>query len=465
MNNIQAVKNQSRIKKEDLSKYHYTISLLQEAKEKNLIDQNTIAVIQQDILLILKELIQKYTEGKSSSVKVETAESIQASILYTIDCSLTICSSPAESLEIIQQKKMNEIYKHGIKIIEKNIVDSEKLYNEIKNHRLNIPLEVYNLTIDQALPDFFTKYDLKYRADNTMTMIDYPLVFDDMKVQGVSYIKNYLDTFLLETTFCNFFDINDIKNLLVKYGYLYDIEYKESLINVFELVLNNSIFSSLLNNNVSSLEISISKYNMLVELFKETPPEEISILIKNSIKKIIQNLDIQNKKLTLYMKNYIPVFMSRLLNTIENNCLYNLTLTDINNQRKDKIIFSSQDSMSNNIFRNLVDMINNCTKTEDKINIIKSKVKSIDDFLDILSADCLYDNDFFELYRSISDMELAILAKLVFFEEIRSGQFNILMLETNEDIEEWKVHYINFLNQLSKSKKANLMKLINKIEF
>lgn len=77
-----------KLKIENINKYHYTLSLLLEGQKRGLIDKKNISYIQKQIIILLRELILKYTNGNSTSVKVEVAENIQKSILYVIDCKL-----------------------------------------------------------------------------------------------------------------------------------------------------------------------------------------------------------------------------------------------------------------------------------------------------------------------------------------------------------------------------------------
>ena len=71
--------------------------------------------------------------------------------------------------------------------------------------------------------------------------IDYPLLFDDMKVGYIIYTKlpEYLD---FGKQVLPAFNLNDINQLLSDYGQLYQIDHKEALVNVFEIVLGNAIF-------------------------------------------------------------------------------------------------------------------------------------------------------------------------------------------------------------------------------
>lgn len=85
------------------------------------------------------------------------------------------------------------------------LAETEILYRETRRKKLSVPLEAYQTSIVEDLPVFFRKYGLVFEAHETMCSMDYPLVFDDMNVQGIFYIKRYLETLDTETGFCRFF--------------------------------------------------------------------------------------------------------------------------------------------------------------------------------------------------------------------------------------------------------------------
>jgi hypothetical protein len=51
------------------------------------------------------------------------------------------------------------------------------------------------------LPIFLKKYNILFEAHNTMASIDYPLAVDDMSLQGVFYIRQYLERLHIESQF------------------------------------------------------------------------------------------------------------------------------------------------------------------------------------------------------------------------------------------------------------------------
>ncbi|WP_169834292.1 DUF6179 domain-containing protein [Paenibacillus donghaensis] len=104
------------------------------------------------------------------------------------------------------------------KIVSKCFEETKQLYNEVKKNKLDVPVDAYNMTIDESLPVFMKKYGIIFDAHNTMASIDYPLAIDDMRLQGIFYIKQYLERLQMETKFCHFFSHEDLLDTLVISG-------------------------------------------------------------------------------------------------------------------------------------------------------------------------------------------------------------------------------------------------------
>ncbi len=452
----------TEINKKNLSKYHYTLSLLQEAKRVGIISNPEIYNIRQQFMFLLKDLILRYTDGKSTSVKIETAEQIQSSLLYALDTRLASLSEPGESVSLLQEKNLKSIYEEGLELLMSTFKETKLLFDKVKENKLKIPLEVYNTSIDEALPDFFSKYDVVFNAQNTMTMLDYPLLFDDMKVEGVFYIKNYLENLNTETQFCKYFSEKEIKKVLINYGRIYDIDYRESHINIFEVLINNCLFSLMLDDyapdDTDYLKISESKFLLIKEKFTEVMPTEIKNYIKKSVARLIEVFKINKSGLIGYIKKYRSFLTPRVINAEKNDSLQNIIIIEPGerdkNELQEKITFISGNGMSDDRFRLLTDKIRNCPDTRDKIKIITSAVKSLGDLIDILEADCLFDDEFQELYNTLTDVELALLGKVVFQEDAKLNQLNQTERILNKkDVEvEWQQLFIDFIRKLNENR-------------
>ncbi len=443
------IEKQTRLRKERLDPNHYTIALLEEGRRVGLIDQSSLDAIQAEIMFILGQLILKYNQGESSSLKAETAQRILMSIFYAIDAFLSGFQNADDAIAILKTGSIGEIYANGLELLETCLADTRLLYQHIATNKLVIQNEAYNSTIDEALPDFFRNYDILFSAQDTMASIDYPLLFDDMRIQGIFYIKQYLEKLNYETQFCSLFPKENADRVLLNYGRVYRIDYREALINVFEILLTNSIFSVLSGNNALEINISEYQYELLQEKFIGLDQTFCSLYISEAIEVLLNELHLDQPRLRDYIGKFQSILMPRFLNALDHDSLANVIIVD-SESLPSELTFDEGKSLNDESFRMVFDEIMECADTADKIALISSSIHSLGDFIDLLEADCLFADEFASLYNTLGDMELSILARLVFIEELRSNpqDFSLLKIEEQPLEMEWQVEYIRFLHSL-----------------
>lgn len=465
--NSQLITNEAKIDVKTLNKNEYIISLLKEGVKNGAVNKAEVFDIQIKIVDLLKELIMKYTKGESTSVTVEITENLLSSLLYCLDFYLLELDNPQAALRELKQKEIKVMYEEGLELLRLCVIDTKKLYDKIKRNRLKVELEAYDATIDEAISLFFEKYTVVFEAHNTMASIDYPLVFDDMRVRGISYIKNYLENLDIETEFCKFFLEEDIKKILIGFGKMCRLNHTIELINIFELLLNNSVFSVLCGNEAVQLKISKNQYNIISQKFKLSDLTTINVLINNAIEIVITDLHISNPLLIDYINDYKELLKKRILNALENNCLYSLIVIEEEDKEKYPIAFDEGKRMSGKSFKQIVDKIMKSPEIMDKINIINSSIHSLQDFIDILNANCLFGEEFGHIFNTLSSIELTILVKIVFYEELRDGLTDLsLMITSKRKIEvEWQEYFIKFIGNLTKDSKEEIEALINQVDY
>jgi len=229
------------INKSRLQRNLYTISLMNEGLRAGLLTSEETARMQNGIMLILQDLIRKHTQGESTSVTTEVAESLLTSLLYATDAYLLGLESPEEAIACLRTIQIYDIHVRGVEAIRLCFEETKRLYKEVIANKLDVPVDAYQMTLEESLPVFLKKYGIVFDAHNTMASIDYPLAIDDMKLQGVFYIKQYLERIKLETGFCATYERQELLNLLASFGRECRFNYRIELFNIFELVLNNAI--------------------------------------------------------------------------------------------------------------------------------------------------------------------------------------------------------------------------------
>ena len=255
MNNLQLINE--NFDASNLSKYQYTISLINECVRCEILPKAFLYNVQIKISEILKDLIMRYTKGESTSVTVEKAEKLIIGIWYTIDAYMKTFENLEIAIDTLKKEEISYIYERGKDILKEDFKITEKLYEKVLKNQICTDLMAYNTTLS-GIENFFKYYDLEFEPDENAADIDYPLIFDDWDMVGLYYMENYLWNLYVENEICNKFDNKDIHKILKTYGDIYKIDYRDLLINIFEMTINNAVFSILCNSN--SLEIEKEEF-------------------------------------------------------------------------------------------------------------------------------------------------------------------------------------------------------------
>ncbi len=86
------------------------------------------------------------------------------------------------------------------------------------------------------------------------------------------------------------------------------------------------------------------------------------------------------------------------------------------------------------------------------MNIIYNSILA--DYIDLLEADCLFADEHATLFSALGDMELSVLARIVFIEEIRtqSQSFSVQNLPLISPEMQWQIEYVIFLQGLNQER-------------
>lgn len=437
--------------------------VLVKAYEIGDLNHEAIHDIQLQIMELLKDMIKQYTQGDSTSVRVDVAEKILVSIHYVMDLYISSLPSFEEQLTCLKSHGIREVYRQGLTHIKTLLAEAKLLFSEVDKNMLNVPSEVYTDTFDKALPEFFKSYDIYFNAQDTMCSIDYPLIFDDASLQGITYIKHYLTVLKIETAFCSLFPTDDITTLLMGYGRKHRIDIINAPINLFELTFNNALFSFLSDATSIKLALSKAQFDSACASMSGLPIIEVPNFIDTAIQKMINFFQI-SEPLTGYIHSYKTVFVPRIVNALMNNTLSNIVIVKENAQ--EKLFFEKGIMMADETFREVVEELLGCMDSQEKLAILADKVHSIEDFIDILGADCLFGSEARDAFKILNEMELAVLSLIVFNEDL-STDFHLdpslLQRKLIECEVPWQSEFLQFMQGLDSKFLKVLEEIILKI--
>lgn len=168
------------------------------------------------------------------------------------------------------------------------------------------------------------KYDPDFKAQDMKITADYPLYNNLIgKLEGVEFIKEYLNSIYLENIFCKKFSEEKIKYLL--YGYSHD--YKELIINIFEIVLLEVIACKLVKRDIQDLSVSTAELNEIYLMFEDKDTAEIENIINKIYKEICNELLLDNEELQRYIMKNLGSIVEIIVNAVKQNTLDKVFIT------------------------------------------------------------------------------------------------------------------------------------------
>ena len=280
MNEIEAI---SKIKREKLDERNYFKTLIEAAYEEQMITEDDILNLQMQILQLLDEIVYKYNGVDSSSIRKEILEEISNSNNYTIGIYLKTFRNPDEAIKIVKEKGLKMAYLEGRKNIDKMLNIIRLMYIKVKQNKLNIENDTYNYTIIGGIQGFLKIYNPDFKAQDMKITADYPLY----------------------------------NNLIGK----------ELIINIFEIVLLETIACKLVKRDIQDLSISTAELNEIYELFENKDKVEIKNITNEAYKEICNELLLDNEELQRYIKKNLNNLVEIITNALKQNTLDKVFIT------------------------------------------------------------------------------------------------------------------------------------------
>lgn len=446
MKNESAIEKYGKSIKDNFSEKDFFKDILIYCYEKKLLDDNVLENIYYERMELLKVKLKYYTKDESSSVMKEVAENIMDCIDYTIGIYLKTFDTIEDIIKKLRGISLFQMLKKGQDLINKKILCSKMMLDKIGKTKLKVDNYSYNDTIDIGIPPFFKEYDAFFDAQEAPCSIDYQLCIDNMNYEGIEYLYNYLTNLSLENSFCRNFNISDINKLLKSY----DKKCEELLINIFELVLINCLGAIICRRDLRCINISSLDRKYIKNKLGKLSLDELQEELLKSAKVCYKNLNIKDEALIRYIEKAVLKVTPLINQNIKLNRLGKVFLSFSEENSNDTIYHTDNNKMGNAEFKKLSEEIRECSLVEDKIQLIKNNIKSLEDLVDMLNADCLFEGEYIKYFKSLSQIEIALLDRYM------QG----LSFENA-----WHYEFNKYVFSLSEKDQTLIRKLKEKIEF
>ncbi|MDL2217037.1 DUF6179 domain-containing protein [Christensenellaceae bacterium OttesenSCG-928-M15] len=327
-----------------------------------------------ELYTLLKEQIQRYTMGDSTSVPVDTAADILRSIQFTI------AFLKDEDTAGVPLKKQLETGRTKIKA---RMEDCRRLYEQVKVSAPDGMNIAYQDTIVE-IGGFFSRYDLYFAAHDIPCMIDYPLLHPVERRLGLEFIEAYLGCLLFENAFLSRFE--PAKRISLYEAYVPD--YAAQIVNLCEPVLTNAIGKLLLKENPYDLDIPDP--GPLAAMLTPLSEAELTGVLNAAAGQLCDMLSFRDEFSLGYLSSAANNLLPRiLLGKGFENIFLSLKRQAIFHQKR---LYRDQAPMADEALRELIEKIRGCPQFTEKTSIALARVKSVRDLKEVLNS-CFYGDE------------------------------------------------------------------------
>lgn len=362
-----------------------------------------------DIISLLGERVEKFTMRDSTSVTKETAERILGSILYCIksDSNNTIKNSSLDK-SLIKEENLDirTAFYNGLLIKKEKIKKAKILCENIKREFCFIDNCYYKDIIWKGMDAFFKNYDVEFNPQYNVLTLDYPLYIEIENLSGIDLIYEYLKRFYIEERFLKKFEIHVIEEILRGYN----DNFTNLVINICKIILRNAIICKILNKNIYELDVKEIDIDRIKKYIENNTQEEMVRLIDEKLKSLLKELSLEEEVFYTYFKLDIKEFVKELYLYKEQNLLNIVISLRKEYTFKEKEHFQDGDLIDDNILRKIINEIKECRFLYDKIEIIKRNIKSLRDLKELLN-ECFYENEFKYVFDMLSNEEINVMIK------------------------------------------------------
>lgn len=388
-----------------LDSEHYFLSLIEQAANKKLLNAEDIERIQYECLALLAYKTERYNAGDSTSIRIEKAQELMASILFTLGVQLKSFPLPQHAVQELKNTSVTDIYNNGHKRIGTMLAATKMVYQQLLQRLPDINNVFYRDTLVGGITAFFKLYDPTYFAHKIHITADYPLYNPTPRLAGIEFIKAYVAAATYENRFCSFFDANDIHNLMCGYSQ----DYSELLINIYEIVLTTSLGCVLAGAEPLHLSLNAENIACITNKFTNKTPESIRLTVADAAAKLSLHLQLVNG-VKQYVHNSLEQICAQIEVSAKRHTLDKIFFAKKIQQHQPQITFSFGAKMDDKLYRQLLAEIEQCRFFKDKTAIIKAQVHSLADLEDLMLDAAFSAPEMQSILSGLNISELAALA-------------------------------------------------------
>lgn len=384
---------------------------------------------EEDILQVLARRVKKYTSNESTSISYDKARQLMGSVLYCLKEGEITGGEDDKNLSLINMSAQ-EIFEVGLDKKKKKIEAAKRKYEEVLKSFHFYENLCYCDTIIEGMPEFFKWYDVEFDGENHILTLDYPLMNPVSDRVGIDLIYEYLKRVDIEKRFLNHFAYDKIMEMLQGY----DKKHADLIINLVRLVFRNAIGCLLVEKPIDELLVTKGERELLYHSVYSKEVEELERIISEALIKMMQKEFRNDKGLLEYLRKDVRAFAVELKVALENKHLESLFISSSESEDLIQSTYQDGNMMEDEMLRTLINEISAMRFLEDKLELIKQQVRSLEDLEEILK-ECFDKDEYQSVFQLLSEVEIQVLK-----EKIKQK------VDFDEELNEWEKAFENHVS-------------------
>lgn len=380
----------------------YVLSLIGQALQKGLLRESDVQIFQTGCYGFLAELSRQWNGERSSSIRVEDAQMLIQSMLWLIGLVLKEQPAPEQALILLKRTPVKALYNEGLQIAQRKTRTAKIRWAQAAGRLFQTKCSFYPDAF-QGMRGFFQVYRPAFAAHEIHITADYPTFIPIVHLAGIEFIETYLQRLCLENDFLCRFDAAVVHALFdrrIEHG-------ADQLFNLFEVVWLAAMGCICAGRSVQQLAISKDDRELLESSFGRMDREQISGVLSRARRKLVQELDLL-PALDIYVQQGERRLAGEIALACQEHWLDRLFPAD-DQQRLQPIVCIFGQKMPDPEFRMLLDRLSSSNSEAEKLELIRSEIRSLADLEDLLLADCLTSAETEAVQGLLTPQELAAL--------------------------------------------------------
>ena len=388
---------------ESLDPRRYLQSLTAQAAARGLFSEADFRALQSALYDLLARQTDRLNGGKSSSIRIEQAQELFASLLFVLSLRLKACENPDDALEELKHRSVQALFDEGLERIRRRLGVCRLIQQRILSRLFETPNRFYRLTIADGIDGFFKLYRPPFAAQEIHITADYPPLAGRPKLDGVEFIEQYLRAIEAENAFLCCFDPEDAHRLLRTMS----PEYAVAPLNLMEPVLLAALGLALCGRNPWRLDLTGADVGRLSALLGGRSESELCEQLSGALAALKDRLP---GHVYAYARGCLPRLAASVRASAQIGQIDRAFLTP-GGEPEEIVRFSYGERMPDSEYRSLLDEVRSA-EGETRVQLALQGLRSLADFIDLLADADWREDELSLLVRRLSPADRAALAQL-----------------------------------------------------